>query len=214
MKKRILCFGDSLTWGYDPVTCERFDEETRWPCVLQSLLGPDYAVVEEGQNGRTIATDDPTKGFKNGLDYVIPCIESHKPLEMMIIMLGTNDIKSKFGYTAGDIADEMKIFLERVLSYNTFRLGGQMKVLLVSPPLIGEGMSESRFFDKFYDDEALEVSMGLAQLYRNLAETYGVYFLNSASYVEPSKEDSLHLDAENQRKLGRTIFENIREILL
>ena len=143
MKKRILCFGDSLTWGYDPVTCERFDEETRWPCVLQDELGPEYAVIEEGQNGRTIATDDPTKGFKNGIDYVIPCVESHKPLELMIIMLGTNDIKTKFGYTAGDIADEMKLFLERVLSYNHFRLGDRMKVLLVSPPLIGEGMPGS-----------------------------------------------------------------------
>ena len=214
MKRRILCFGDSLTWGYDPVTCERFDEETRWPCVLQSLLGDDFAVVEEGQNGRTIATDDPTKGFKNGLDYVIPCIESHKPLEMMIIMLGTNDIKTKYCYTAGDIADEMKLFLERVLSYNRFRLGDKMKVLLVSPPLIGEGMAESRFYDKFHDDFAREVSMELGEQFGKLAEAYGVLFFDSADVVVASKEDSLHLDAENQRKLGRAIFENIYRDLL
>ena len=214
MKRRILCFGDSLTWGYDPVTCERFDEETRWPCVLQSLLGDDFAVVEEGQNGRTIATDDPTKGFKNGLDYVIPCIESHKPLEMMIIMLGTNDIKTKYCYTAGDIADEMKLFLERVLSYNRFRLGDKMKVLLVSPPLIGEGMAESRFYDKFHDDFAREVSMELGEQFGKLAEAYGVLFFDSADVVVASKEDSLHLDAENQRKLGRAIFVNIYRDLL
>ena len=214
MKRRILCFGDSLTWGYDPVTCERFDEETRWPCVLQSLLGDDFAVVEEGQNGRTIATDDPTKGFKSGLDYVIPCIESHKPLEMMIIMLGTNDIKTKYCYTAGDIADEMKLFLERVLSYNHFRLGDKMKVLLVSPPLIGEGMAESRFYDKFHDDFAREVSMELGEQFGKLAEAYGVLFFDSADVVVASKEDSLHLDAENQRKLGRAIFEKIYRDLL
>ena len=214
MKRRILCFGDSLTWGYDPVTCERFDEETRWPCVLQSLLGDEFAVVEEGQNGRTIATDDPTKGFKSGLDYVIPCIESHKPLEMMIIMLGTNDIKTKYCYTAGDIADEMKLFLERVLSYNHFRLGDKMKVLLVSPPLIGEGMAESRFYDKFHDDFAREVSMELGEQFGKLAEAYGVLFFDSADVVVASKEDSLHLDAENQRKLGRAIFENIYRDLL
>ena len=186
MKRRILCFGDSLTWGYDPVTCERFDEETRWPCVLQSLLGDDFAVVEEGQNGRTIATDDPTKGFKNGLDYVIPCIESHKPLEMMIIMLGTNDIKTKYCYTAGDIADEMKLFLERVLSYNRFRLGDKMKVLLVSPPLIGEGMPESRFYDKFHDEFAREVSMELGEQFGKLAEAYGILFFDSADAVVAS----------------------------
>ena len=88
MKKRILCFGDSLTWGYDPVTCMRFDDDTRWTGVLQNLAGTGAVIIEEGQNGRTIATDDPTKGFKNGLTYVIPCVESHKPLDLMII---TND---------------------------------------------------------------------------------------------------------------------------
>lgn len=213
MKKRILCFGDSLTWGYDPVTCERFDEDTRWPCVLQTELGPEYAVIEEGQNGRTIATDDPTKGFKNGIDYVIPCVESHKPLELMIIMLGTNDIKTKFGYTAGDIADEMKLFLERVLSYNHFRLGDRMKVILVSPPLIGEGMPGSRFYDKFHDANARIVSQGLAEKYKQLADDYGVYFVDSAQYVEASAEDSLHLDAQGQIKLGKVLGEFVASLL-
>ena len=213
MKKRILCFGDSLTWGYDPVTCERFDESARWPCVLQNLLGDEYAVVEEGQNGRTIATDDPTKGFKNGIDYVIPCIESHKPLELMIIMLGTNDIKSKFGYTAGDITDEMKLFLERVLAYNTFRLGGKMKVLLIAPPLIGEGMAGSRFFDKFDDGRSRLVSQGLADKYKALAEEYGVMFMDSSEFVEASREDSLHLDADNQVKLGKAVWKFVAGII-
>lgn len=210
MKKRILCFGDSLTWGYDPVTCERFDEETRWPCVLQKELGSEYAVVEEGQNGRTIATDDPTKGFKNGIDYVIPCVESHKPLDLMIIMLGTNDMKTKFNYTAGDIADEMKIFLERVLSYNHFRMADKMKVLLVSPPLIGEGMPGSRFYDKFHDANARLVSQELAGKLEMLSKDYGVYFIDSAKYVEVSREDSLHLNAEGQVKLGKAIADFLK----
>ncbi|MBP5261923.1 MAG: SGNH/GDSL hydrolase family protein [Clostridiales bacterium] len=213
MKKRVLCFGDSLTWGYDPVSCERFDEETRWPCVLQSVLGPDYAVVEEGQNGRTIATDDPTKGEKCGIDYVIPCIESHKPLELMIIMLGTNDIKSKFGYTAGDIADEMKVFLEKVIAYNNFRLGGRMKILLVAPPHIGEDMAHSRFFDKFCNSNAREVSMGIADKYKELADNYGLLFLDSSLYVKASAEDSLHLDADGQVKLGKAIGESVARIV-
>ena len=213
MKKRILCFGDSLTWGYDPVTCERFDEDTRWPCVLQNVLGPDYAVIEEGQNGRTIATDDPTKGFKNGINYVIPCIESHKPLDLMIIMLGTNDIKSKFKYTAGDIADEMKLFLESVLSYNHFRMGDKMKVVLVAPPHIGAGMPRSRFYNKFNDVSARAVSQGLATNYKELADAYGVYFVDSALYVRASAEDSLHLDAEGQVKLGKALAEFVSGII-
>ncbi len=214
MKKRILCFGDSLTWGYDPVTCDRFDEETRWPCVLQNLLGDEFAMIEEGQNGRTIATDDPTKGEKCGINYVIPCIESHKPLDLMIIMLGTNDIKSKFNYTAGDVADEMKLFLEKVLSYNHFRLGDRMKILLIAPPHIGENMSDSRFFDKFCNQNAREISMNLASKYKELADSYGLFFMDSAMHVEVSREDSLHLNAENQKKLGLAVFDNVQEILL
>ncbi len=108
----------------------------------------------------------------------------------------------------------MKLFLERVLSYNHFRLGDKMKVLLVSPPLIGEGMAESRFYDKFHDDFAREVSMELGEQFGKLAEAYGVLFFDSADVVVASKEDSLHLDAENQRKLGRAIFENIYRDLL
>ncbi|MBQ4416282.1 MAG: acylhydrolase, partial [Butyrivibrio sp.] len=117
-RRRILCFGDSLTWGYDPVKQNRIDEDSRWTGVLQNLLGDGYRVIEEGQNGRTIATDDPAEGEKNGLRYVIPCIESHKPLDLMIVMLGTNDLKKKFSYTVMDIAGEMQIFLEKVLAYN------------------------------------------------------------------------------------------------
>ena len=102
--KRILCFGDSLTWGFDPATRTRFDEDSRWPCVMQQALGGDYKVIEEGQNGRTIATEDPAEGEKNGLKYLGPCLESHTPLDYVIVMLGSNDCKRKFAYSSMDIA--------------------------------------------------------------------------------------------------------------
>ena len=112
MKKyRILCFGDSLTWGFDPDKRTRIDEDERWTGALQNLLGEGYKVIEEGQNGRTIATDDPAEGEKNGLKYIIPCIESQNPLDLMILMLGGNDLKRKFSYGSMDFACVMQIFL-------------------------------------------------------------------------------------------------------
>ena len=117
MKKRILCFGDSLTWGFNPHDCSRFDDDIRWTGVLQKLLGDEYKVIEEGQNGRTIAVDDPVEGEKNGLTYLIPCLDSHMPLDAMIVMLGTNDLKVRFGFTPKDIADEMDRFLGKVKMY-------------------------------------------------------------------------------------------------
>ena len=117
-KYRILCFGDSLTWGFDPEKGNRISGDKRWTGVLQTLLGDRCQVIEEGQNGRTIATEDPAEGEKNGIRYILPCIESQCPLDLMIVMLGTNDLKQKFGYSARDIAGEMQLFLEKVQAYN------------------------------------------------------------------------------------------------
>ena len=146
---RILCFGDSLTWGFDPATRTRLPEDVRWPGVLQSLLGEGYRVIEEAQSGRTIATEDPAEGEKNGLRYVIPCLESQSPLDLMIVMLGGNDLKRKFGYASIDIAGEMQILLEKIQSYNRFRMGDKMKVLLMAPPVIGEEVSDPWLEDCF-----------------------------------------------------------------
>ena len=203
--RRILCFGDSLTWGFDPESRVRFEEDSRWPCVMQEALGDGYKVIEEGQNGRTIATDDPTKGFKNGLTYVIPCVESHKPLDLMIIMLGSNDLKSKFRYTAGDIADEMKLMIESILAYNRFRMEDKMKILLIAPPCITSTITGSRFADKF-DASAAVTARNIAPCYKALADSYGIMFMDASEYVEVSREDSLHLDREGQIKLGESVY--------
>ena len=103
--KTVLCFGDSNTWGYDPLTRERFDRDIRWPGVLRNELGEDYLVLEEGLNGRTTIWGDPIDGaHKNGSRYLLPCLESHAPLDLVVIMLGTNDLKRRFGVPAEDIA--------------------------------------------------------------------------------------------------------------
>ena len=102
--KEVLCYGDSNTWGYNPKTKQRYDRNTRWPCVLQRELGEEFLVIPEGQNGRTTVWDDPVEGQKNGMTYLLPCLESHKPLDLVIITLGTNDLKHRFSVTAYDIA--------------------------------------------------------------------------------------------------------------
>ena len=102
--KSILCYGDSNTWGYDPQTRSRFPHDVRWTGVLASSLGTGYRVVEEGLNGRTTRWDDPIEAGRNGLTFLQPCLESHLPLDLVIVMLGTNDLKQRFGLSASDIA--------------------------------------------------------------------------------------------------------------
>ena len=212
-KKRIVCFGDSLTWGYDPEKRIRFPEESRWPMVLQNLLGEDYRIIEEGQNGRTIATDDPAEGEKNGLDYIIPCLESHRPFDLLIIMLGSNDCKRKFSYSAMDIAGEMQRFLEKVLSFNRFRCEDNFKVLLVAPPVISDAIKTSWLGDSFGYENAMMVSEELSDWYKQLADMYCCEFLDASIRVQTSELDGVHLDADNQKKLADVIYQRVLEIL-
>ena len=210
---RILCFGDSLTWGYHPVTKERFGEEERWTGLLQRFLGDRYRVIEEGQNSRTIATDDPTKGEKNGLAYILPCLESQKPLDLLILMLGTNDMKRRYGYSAQDIAGEMERFLEKVWVYNHFHLADAMKILLLSPPVVGENVEETSMCDAFDLAHTVGISLELRDLYRQLAETYHCVYMDASAVVKVSPVDGVHLDAEGNRRLAEALKEKVEEIL-
>ena len=103
--KTVLCYGDSNTWGYDPWTRLRYPPSVRWTGVLAERLGPVYRVVEEGLNGRTTRWDDPMEPGRNGQMYLGPCIESHAPLDLIVVMLGTNDLKRRFNLTSSDIAE-------------------------------------------------------------------------------------------------------------
>ena len=102
MKKHILCFGDSNTYGSSAEKdISRYDENLRWPMLLAKHLGPDYAVIEEGFGGRTTVHDDPVEGgYKSALTYLPPCLMSHNPLDIVVLMLGTNDAKERFSMNA------------------------------------------------------------------------------------------------------------------
>ncbi|MCL1979506.1 MAG: GDSL-type esterase/lipase family protein, partial [Proteobacteria bacterium] len=123
MIRRILCYGDSNTWGYDPVTMDRFDETTRWPRVAGQVLGHGWEVIEEGLGGRTTVWDDPIEGYKNGRDYLIPCLESHRPLDLVVLLLGTNDLKQRFSLSAYDVAQGAGVLVRVVQASQAGRQG-------------------------------------------------------------------------------------------
>ena len=211
-KKRVLCFGDSLTWGYDPNNRVRLLEDSRWPMVMQSVLGDDYVVIEEGQNGRTIATDDPTEGEKNGLKYIGPCLESQSPRDVVIIMLGSNDCKRKFAYSSMDIAGEMQIMIEKIKAYNHFRCGDSFKIILMSPPFIADSIKESWLGDSFGYENSVKVSKELPDWYGQLAKMYDLSHFEASKYVVASDADGCHLDGENQRILGTELAKFIKKM--
>lgn len=108
MEKNILCFGDSNTYGYSPEGTGRYPRQERWTGILAQRLGPAYRILEEGLCGRTTVWEDPIEGDKCGIRHLPSCIASHTPLDLVIIMLGTNDFKQRFHVTASDIALSME----------------------------------------------------------------------------------------------------------
>lgn len=206
--KKIVCFGDSNTWGFNPLDGTRFEKGVRWPGILQELLGEDWEVIEEGQCGRTISLDDIWEGgTKNGIKYLSPMIESHSPMDWLIIMLGTNDMKERFHLGAGDIAGSLGTMIETAKS-KFMNSGQNTNILILSPIHIGENIVTSCFGDVF-DKKSVETSKEFAKLYAMIADRYGCQFLDAAEVAVPSKEDCVHMTPEEHRKLAEAIKEKI-----
>lgn len=206
--KTVLCYGDSNTYGYNPVDGLRYDESIRWTCRLRDLLGSEYRLIEEGCNGRTTMYDDPEDEWKNGLPYLKPCLNSHKPIDVVIMMLGSNDLKERFHLTAEEIAAGAETLVKTIISFTEEKQGFVPKIILVSPPEIGAGMKDSQFYGRFLED-AIERSKQFSGLYKEIADRHGCIFFDAAEWVESSEADSLHLDSEAHRILAEKLFEVI-----
>jgi lysophospholipase L1-like esterase len=209
--KEILCFGDSNTWGYSPHTFDRYPRDVRWTGVLQMELGPDYHVIEEGLNARTTVWDDPIEGVgssKNGRAYLIPCLESHKPLDLVIIKLGTNDLKYRFSVTATDIANSAGTLVDVVKNSQAGRGNSSPAVLLIAPPPLGRLTDFAEMFKG-----GVEKSKEFAVQFRRVAQEKGCAFLDAGQILTCSEADGLHYDPEGHRALGLAVARKVKEIL-
>lgn len=207
--KTILCYGDSNTYGYNPVNGMRYPEDVRWTGRLQTLLGNDYMVIEEGCNGRTTIYDDPIEGWKNGLGYLRPCLNSHKPVDIVILALGSNDLKETFHASAEQIASGAGTLVEVIQTFTKEKQGFEPYIILVSPPEIGEGICDSSFYGAFLEN-AISRSKEFPKQYKIIAEKYNCVFFNAADYVKPSIEDSLHLSSEAHAKMAEELFRVVK----
>ena len=209
MPTTVLCYGDSNTYGYDPRSGWRYPEDVRWTSILSELLGEEYRVVEEGCNGRTTIFDDPLEGWKNGLDYLKPCLNSHKPVDIVILMLGSNDLKETFHAKASEIADGAGVLVKTIHEFTEEKQGFIPKIILVSPPEIGEGIVNSPFYGAFLEN-SIARSQRFPREYKRIADTYGCIFANAAEWIRPSEADSLHLDPEAHRVLAERLSEIVK----
>ncbi|SMC68395.1 SGNH/GDSL hydrolase family protein [Rhizobium sp. RU36D] len=209
--KSVLAFGDSLTWGYDPVNLGRHAYEDRWTSVLQKALGHGVRVIPEGLNGRTTAYDDHLADCeRNGVKLLPSVLESHKPLDLVIIMLGTNDMKRGIAGSAILAMSGMKRLVRLVRSHDWgFEFEGP-EILIVSPPPACE--TANAFFAAMFRG-AVEESVMLASMYRDLADELGCGFFDAGSVAKTTPLDGIHLDAENTRAVGRGLEPVVRMML-
>lgn len=206
----IVCYGDSNTHGADPVTQGRLARDVRWPGVLASALGDGAHVVEEGLNGRTTLWDDPFMDGRNGRAYLLPCLRSHQPVDVLVLMLGTNDLKTIFGRAAHEIAAGAGALVDIALTSGTGPGGGAPSVLLVAPPRLGETTDRSELWGF---GEARAKAEALPRLYRNVARIKGAAFLDAAALVGGHPGDGVHLGADDHALLGGAVADAVREIL-
>ena len=205
-KIRILCFGDSNTFGYIPGRGGRYNCHTRWPGRLQELLGSEYQVIEEGLCGRTTAFEDVTEPGRNGLDRIRDAVERSLPLDVLVIMLGSNDCKAQFGASAQEIAGG----LEQVAAQARGGEASGFRVLLVAPAAMTDRVMHSGFGSEF-DQRSIKVSKELAEAYEALARKYGCDFLDGSKVTQVSEIDGLHLDAEGHGRLAEAVVKYLQK---
>ncbi|MGI6006678.1 MAG: GDSL-type esterase/lipase family protein [Ruminococcus sp.] len=196
----ILFFGDSNTWGYDSISTRRYPEDVRFTGILSKRL-KDARIIEEALKGRTNGLDDFLEEGRNGYKALPMVLCTHDPIDIFVIMLGTNDVKKKFRNSAIEIGRALERNIQVVQTPWIWGGVKAPKILVVCPPgvttdYVGDVMEGS------FDEESVRVSKELDEEYRRIAESYGCEYLNAMEYTGPGKTDGVHLDEEGHRKLA------------
>lgn len=203
--KQILCFGDSNTWGYNGVTGKRLPWGVRWTSLLQQKMGiENFHIIEEGLCGRTTVFEDPLRKGRRGTELLPVLLETHAPLDAIIIMLGTNDCKTIFGASAEVIGKGILCLLDQIREY-----APKAKVLLISPIYLGEKVWQEGY-DTEYSKASIEVSKNLEIVYKKIASERNIGFMKASSYVSCCEEDQQHLDETGHAKFAEAVYEKLK----
>lgn len=210
---KVLCFGDSNTWGQTPHKRSRYAVDVRWTGQLQNLLGDNYYIVEEGLGSRTTDLEYARKPGRNGKSYLQPCLESHNPIDVVILMLGTNDLKIEFNRSVADIAQALKGLVEMIQSLGVNAKGKAPKVILVSPILVDDTKPTFKelYDPEFYNHESAVKSQQLAEQVQVVAEQTGCTFVDASKVADPG-EDGIHMDEASHTKLGELLAGKVKEL--
>ncbi|MBO6894061.1 MAG: SGNH/GDSL hydrolase family protein [Roseibium sp.] len=208
----VVCFGDSLTWGFNPIDKSRYGHSVRWTRLLQKELGERFHVVEEGVNGRTTVFEDPVRGDKNGLEHLATVRKTHMPIDVLIIMLGTNDLQDRFSMSADAIGKAMGRLVFSAIQPTDDVEGRAPRVLLMAPPPLGD-FTGKEFEGVYSNAHGGAQSRLLAGVYSQLAQDYGVAFFDAGTVISTSEIDAIHFEAAPQADLAKAVADKVRKLL-
>lgn len=208
----ILCYGDSNTYGFNPNPYSyRYPYDKRWTSILQEKLGSGYAVASEGMNGRTTAFDRPGEPWKNGKSGLVYSLATHKPVDILVIMLGTNDCNAQLGLTAEDIAAGMETLVSITEDMTPQTQGYVPRIIIIAPGAIRADYHGKPFEDEL-DDYSVRKSHEIAPLYASIAKKHGCGFIDATESAEVSELDCEHLSERGHRQLAELILSEIMHI--
>lgn len=208
----VLCFGDSNTFGQPSEERGRWPVDVRWTGRLQQILGTGYVIIEEGLGGRTTDLDDPDRADRNGRTYFQPCLRSHSPLDMVVVMLGNNDLKPKFGREVDSVATALEGYIDNIERTAWTRTGGVPAILLVSPIHLDVGQPEFAEQGSEYDAESARKSRELATAIQRVTQNRRALFVDAATVACPGI-DGIHLSRDSHEPLAQLIAQEIRSTL-
>ncbi|MBQ1383668.1 MAG: hypothetical protein IIY73_07170 [Solobacterium sp.] len=217
--KTIVCFGDSNTWGYMPkkeepfvTAANRFPWNVRWPGVLQEKLGPAYRIVEEGLNGRTTAFECPMEENRSGLQEIGICLEIQTPVDLVIIMLGTNDTKFTINLPPYVIAHGIDRLIRKIKGAGFGPDGADPEILIAAPPHLGETIEETWSCTEF-DRTSVAKDRELADYYKEAAARAGVHFVDTGALITADPADCVHMNEEGHARMADLVYGEIKSIL-
>lgn len=204
--KRILIYGDSIPWGLIPTTkFERFDFDERWPSVLQSKLGDNYTVIEECLCARTIDSDDLRPGFegRNGMAFLPTCLDSHYPLDIVILSLGLNEIKSIYDWTSEQVAEKMRQMIHLIKQRKPNFHESNPRILLLSQPIVDNTGCWGELWVGSH-----KKSEELYSAYKNLAEKERIEFVD-LSMIAVDDKDGVHINKDGHALIAEQLYQHV-----
>ncbi len=205
--KVIVCYGDSNTWGAIPYSDNRLPSNIRWPGVLQNLLGNEYDVINEGLCGRTLVVEDPEKPHRTGITHLTSIVKTNNPIDLIIIMLGTNDMKTSYNLQAEDIGTHLEETINSILRRDEDEK--IPKILIICPPAVVRPL-HTEFDERM--SKGIEISKELPNLYQQISNKYNCHYINAEELMNLTDTDGYHLDVEDHKNLAEVIRNKVKEI--